>query len=548
MHRAVASLSCLGCAQADFAWGTATAAYQIEGSRNVSGRQPSVWDCFDTDMSEASGIPCSSIKATKPNGAGNIQDGTRADVADNDYEEYEQTAAEVREFGFGAYRMSISWSRILTYDTPSDGSMPKATVNREGIEHYRAVLQALKDAGVEPAVTMWHWDTPQALENWAYTNPNCMVPGQETGSFFLCNDASNAFRQYAETILHEFDGMVKWWITLNEPLTVAQNGYAGGSPHAPGRCGDRDKCWSGDDATEPFRAVHNMLKCHAAAFWAWRELQNQHPSGSSCGVTLNGDFALPVDQDDPEDIAASQRSMEYQMAIFADPIYHGKWPDSVIAGVGNNLPTLDSSIHHSHMGIYFQNTYTTKYTWHGNKYQAGEKSTGGYYGTADFSDSGYHPVTGKPVGTPSSNGWLFSYGPGIAKLQSWLHDRYPQAKGFVVTENGWGNATQTEEEDVNDLVRCEFYRSYIGHMAENAVKNGVPVIGYFAWSIMDNYEWADGFTTRFGLTYVDYETQKRTPKMSMRWFSEVTKLKELPAGGVDALPRCESFMIQPTVV
>jgi beta-glucosidase len=497
-------------------------------------------------MDQANGVPCTSIKATKPSGTGNIQDHTRADVADNDYEQYEETAAEVRQFGFGAYRMSISWTRILTYDTnSSDGSMPTATVNQEGVEHYRAVLQALKDAGVDAAVTMWHWDTPQALENWAYTNPNCMVPGQETGSFWLCDEASNAFRQYAETILNEFDGMVKWWITLNEPLTVAQNGYAGGSPHAPGRCGDREKCWGGDDATEPFIAVHNMLRCHAAAFWAWRELQNRQPSGSSCGVTLNGDYALPVDPNDPEDVAASHRSMEYQMAIFADPIFHGKWPDSVAAGVGHNLPTLDTSIHNSHMGIYFQNTYTTKYTWKGEM-QSG--STGGFYGTANFSSSGYHPVTGEPLGTPSSNGWLFSYGPGIAMLQSWLYDRYPQASGFVVTENGWGNATQTEEEDIDDLVRCEFYRSYIGHMAENAVKNSIPVIGYFAWSIMDNYEWADGFTTRFGLTYVDYETLERKPKLSMRWFSDVTKLTTLPEGGVDALPTCESFLTQPTVV
>jgi beta-glucosidase len=502
-------------------------------------------------MNEAAGVPCSSINATKPNGNGNINDNTHADTADNDYEQYSETVAEVQHFGFGAYRMSISWTRVLSYDTSSSaGTMPTATVNQQGIEHYRGVLQSFKDAGVDVAVTMWHWDTPQALENWAYSNPDCMVLGQQTGSFWLCKQAPEAFQLYAETILTEFDGMVKWWITLNEPLTVASNGYSGSGSHAPGRCGDRSACWDGDDATEPFTAVHNMLRCHAAAFWAWRELQNRHPSGSVCGVTLNGDYALPVDPNDPEDVAASHRSMEYQMAIFADPIFHGKWPDSVVAGVGNGLPALDTSIHNSHAGIYFQNTYTTKYTWHGAKDSMHEQSvsTAGFYGTGNFSESGYHPVTGEPVGTPSSNGWLFSYGPGIALLQTWLHNRYPQASGFVVTENGWGNATQTEEEDVNDLVRCEFYRSYIGHMSENAVKRGIPVVGYFAWSIMDNYEWADGFTTRFGLTYVDYATQQRTPKLSMRWFSAVTQLKSLPAGGMDALPACESFLNELSVV
>merc|ERR1712153_287632 len=113
------------------------------------------------------------------------------------------------------------------------------------------------------------------------------------------------------------------------------------------------------------------------------------------------------------------------------------------------------------------------------------------------------------------------YPPGLALIQSWLHERYPVAK-FVVTENGWGNASTSMAEDVEDIIRCNYYRGYIGGMATNAKKSGIDALGYFAGSIMDNYEWADGFSTRFGMTYVDYDTQIRTPKLSMRWFKHVT--------------------------
>jgi beta-glucosidase len=227
------------------------------------------------------------------------------------------------------------------------------------------------------------------------------------------------------------------------------------------------------------------------------------------------------------------------MGIFADPIFLGKWPDAVVAGAGAALPPLDPKIVGSHADTYFQNHYTTNFVW-GPETSA--PSGGGYYKTANFSNSGYNFNTKAPVGLPSSNGWLFDYPPGLPLLQNWLHKRYPAA-AFVVTENGWGNATTTAAEDTNDLIRCNYYRSYIGNMSKNAAENGIDVRGFFAWSIMDNYEWADGFSTRFGMTYVDYVTQVRTPKLSMRWFGQITKLAALPAAGQDAFPTCESLVL-----
>lgn len=187
-----------------------------------------------------------------------------------------------------------------------------------------------------------------------------------------------------------------------------------------------------------------------------------------------------------------------------------------------------------------QNHYTTTFVW---DRKASSPSGSGYMRTANVSSSGYNPLTKRPIGLPSSNGWLFRYPQGLPLLQNWLHERYPGLQ-FVVTENGWGNATtgKTADDEINDLIRCNYYRSYIGNMSRNAYENGVDVGGFFAWSIMDNYEWADGFSTRFGLTFVDYKNMTRTPKLSMRWFGKVTSLKQLPSGGEDELPACEDLL------
>jgi beta-glucosidase len=480
----------------------------------------------------ANGVPCEAIQSSKPNKANNIFHSENAETADNDYTDYPKTVAELNKYGFGAYRMSISWSRVLSYKT-SDGGKLVAVENKEGIEHYRQVLNALQAANVEVALTMWHWDTPEALENYAYHNPACISANSTTGSYWLCPDSNTYFQEYAELLVREFGTLAKFWITLNEPLTLVENGYSGSAPHAPGRCSDRTKCWDGNDAVEPFVVAHNLLRAHAVAFNAWKAGKNTK-AGSTCGITLNGDYALPADPTSADDVAASERSHQYQMAIFADPIFKGTWPEAVVKGAGAVLPKLDPSIHGTHVDVYFQNHYTTNFVWAA----PGGGTAAGFMATANISNSGYHPVTKKPIGRPSSNGWLFDYGPGIALLQSWLHKRYP-TPSFVVTENGWGNATATEKEDVHDTIRCNYYRSYIGNMSKNAHDEGITVKGYFAWSIMDNYEWADGFSTRFGLTYVDYATQIRTPKLSMEWFKKVTQMKALPPNGQDGLPPCE---------
>jgi len=512
----------------DFVWGTATAAYQVEGSRHVAGRQMSVWDAFDSPS-----VHSAALRATKPNGQPNVYQGENASVCDDDYVRYNESVALTRHYGFKAARMSIAWPRVMTYKPSSEGALQPPTWerNEEGIQHYRAVLSAYGSAGIKVALTMWHWDLPLALEDHAAKTAN--------SSAWLQPWIADAFAEYAALLVGEFAEWVTWWITLNEPLTIVENGYAGSGPHAPGRCSDRATCWAGDDLVEPYVAAKNLILAHARAFRAW---EAGGSPGLGCGITLNGDWREPFTSS-ADDKQAATRSLEWQVPLFADPIHFGRWTPSIEAAVGERLATATGGkwawsaaelalVHGSHDGKnFFMNTYTSGFA------RAGADAGCGWNCDAAAESSGFNFTSKEPIGTPSSNGWLYNVGWGIRKLVAWYNARYP-GLSFVVTENGWGNASSTVAKDVLDFERCNFYRDYIGNLSAAAAAN-VSVGAYFAWSLMDNYEWADGFSTRFGLTYVNYATQKRTPKLSSAWFAKhVTPLKQLPTDGAP-FPPCD---------
>jgi beta-glucosidase/6-phospho-beta-glucosidase/beta-galactosidase len=250
--------------------------------------------------------------------------------------------------------------------------------------------------------------------------------------------------------------------------------------------------------------------------------------------------------DSEEDRAAQTRSIEWQAAIFADPIHFGTWPQSMVERVGDRLPEFTAKekdlIKGAHDEHFFMNHYTTLFV------RAAEDAGCGWNCDAAAETSGYNFTSGEPVGTPSSNGWLFNYGPGLGNLMNWYHNRYPDSR-FLVTENGWGNASTTMEDEArSDEVRCDFYRDYIGNMSAIAARNGIDVVAYYAWSMVDNYEWADGYATRFGLTFVDYTTQERIPKKSLAWFKQfITNLEELPKDG-QALQSCSDLVTAAVVV
>lgn len=513
----IAMLAALPLAQSDMLWGTATAAYQVEGYRQADGRQPSIWDAFDTPgLSDV-------IKAVKPNGQSNVANNQTGERAVEDYVRFPESVALASGHGFETMRLSVSWSRVMTYETTESGELTW-TRNEAGIEHYHKMFKAYRDAGIQVALTMFHWDLPLMIEE-AADKKDCK-------SAWLCHDfIASLFADYAELLVKEYAPQVDWWITINEPLTIIGVGYTGS--HAPGRCSDRDRCFGGDVQTEPYSAAKGLILAHARAFRAWEAAGRP---GKGCGITLNGDWRIPATDSD-EDKAAQTRSIEWQASIFADPIHFGKWPDSMVKAAGSRLPSWTSAevelIKGAHDEYFFMNHYTTLFV------RATEDDGCGWSCDAAAETSGYNFETGAPVGTPSSNGWLFNYGPGLGLLMNWYHERYPGSK-FLVTENGWGNASATVEDEArSDLERCNFYHDYIGNMSAIAAKNNIDVAAYYAWSMVDNYEWADGYSTRFGLTYVDYSTQERTPKMSLQWFKKyVTGLKQLPSDG-EPLPACD---------
>jgi len=495
-----------GVAWADFDWGTATAAYQIEGYTKDGGRTPSIWDAFcDPSLHH-------------------IKNGDSGDPADEDYVRYPETIGFLKGLGVKNYRLSLSWTRLVQEQTTSN---PAGKINMEGVHHYIDVLEALQKAGIAPAVTLWHWDTPNAIE----VNYGGFLDGENLPIFFA---------EYARVAFKYFGKYVKTWISLNEPYTLFQNGYQGSGAHAPGRCSDRSHCKEGDDLTEPYIVLHTQILAHAHAYRAFQEAQMQGDvsSDSVYGIVLNADWGEPL-HDTAEDRAASDRYAEFQNGMYFDSIFHGDYPESLKSGVGDRLvPFTDDEkklIRGSHTGVYFMNFYTAQYV-------SNYANNGGCGYECDVSIKRTHyDINGRPIGRQSTAAtWLWSVGFGFRRMLNWISSRYGGIE-IRVTENGWGDPDTPEDLNgmLNDINRCEYYRDYIGNMSLAVHRDGVNLKGYFAWSLMDNFEWADGYTTRFGLTYVNYTSQKRIPKMSYLWYKQVASLKELPSDGV--LPMCKKI-------
>jgi beta-glucosidase len=262
--------------QADFIWGAATASYQIEGSPRADGKQPSVWDDYSKKSRHK------------------IKRDHNGDNADEDYIYFfNKTIPMIKDLGAKYYRMSIAWTRILKEQTAEN---PAGIEIEAGIKHYRDIFAALKAEGIKPVLTMWHWDTPLSLEK----NYKGFLNREQMPIFF---------ENYARTLLNHYGDDVQHWVTLNEPLTVAQQGYSGAGIHAPGRCSDRTKCLKGDSQKEPYLAGHTMLLAHAHAVKVIRE----HAKGDQMmyGIALNGDYCLPHDPHSSVDKEAAERCMEF---------------------------------------------------------------------------------------------------------------------------------------------------------------------------------------------------------------------------------------------
>jgi beta-glucosidase len=453
---------------ADFTWGTATASFQIEGAWREGGKGPSIWDGF-------SHTP------------GKVFENHNGDTACDHYHRFEEDIQLMADLGIKNYRFSIAWPRILP--------MGYGQVNPEGIRFYNRVIDALLSKGITPWITLYHWDLPLALqmEYDGWINPKL----------------AGLFAEYAGICFEHFGDRVKNWITFNEPWVITILGYGQGI-FAPGRVSD----------SEPYLAGHHILRAHGKAAALYRD-KYQAAQGGRIGITNNCDWREPL-TDSAEDRAAAQRSLEFYLAWFTDPIYKGDYPAVMRERVGERLPHFTEEERNQLLGssdFFGLNHYTTLYAANA---RPGEKITAGIYDNIGIASDQDVQLSADPAWRKTDMGWAIVPW-GLRKLLEWIADRYDNPE-IIITENGCAMPDRVENGEVNDQRRIDFLKGYIGECLR-ATENGVNLKGYFVWSFMDNFEWASGYSKRFGIHYVDYLTLERIPKASARWYAKVIKGK-----------------------
>jgi len=449
----------------DFTWGTATAAYQIEGGWLEGGKGLSIWDAFTH-------IP------------GKIANGDTGEVTCDHYHKFREDIALMAELGLKAYRFSLSWSRIY----PAG----RGKVNPEGIRFYSELIDELLKNGITPWVTLYHWDLPLALqlEYDGWRNP----------------DMAPIFAEYASTCFENFGDRVKHWITLNEPWVVAIFGHGNGVM-APGRTSN----------SEPYQVAHQLLRAHGMAVDAYRKHFQKKQRGV-IGITNNCDWREPL-TDSEVDRDAAQRALEFFLGWFADPIYFGKYPDCMRERVGDRLPEFtsqDIELIRGSSDFFGLNHYSTLYASH---VREGEEVGLDPYGNGGISEDQDVNLTSDPSWKKTALGWnIVPWG--CRKMLQWIDRRYGRPPIYI-TENGCALDDNLVEGFVKDSLRIDFLQGYLSE-CHRAIESEVNLKGYFLWSFMDNFEWALGFTKRFGIIYTDYQSLKRYPKASAQWYSRVT--------------------------
>ncbi|WMI67149.1 GH1 family beta-glucosidase [Mangrovimonas sp. YM274] len=448
----------------DFVWGSATSSYQIEGAWNTDGRGPSIWDAFCQ-------IP------------GKVFEGDTGDVACDHYHKMKEDVALMKQMGLTAYRFSISWSRIFPQG--------RGEINEKGIQFYSELIDELLANDIEPWVTLYHWDLPLALQ--------LEMDG------WLNKDITDVFVHYAQLCFERFGDRVKHWITFNEAWVVAILGYGQGV-FAPGRISN----------TEPYLAGHHILIAHAKAVQLYRTKFQKEQEGK-IGITNNCDWREPL-TDAVEDQKAAQRALEFFLAWFADPIYFGKYPKCMEDRLGDRLPKFTEEERQMLLGstdFFGLNHYTTMLA-----SEAKQINAGSVYGNGGLSEDQDVNLALDPNWELTEMQWAVVPW-GCRKLLHWISDRYDHPN-IVITENGCAYDDQIVNGEVNDEKRVEFFKGYLEECAI-AIEEGVNLTGYFAWSFMDNFEWASGYSKRFGMHYVDFDTLERTPKASAKWFADFLK-------------------------
>jgi beta-glucosidase len=450
-----------------FLWGTATSSHQIEGAFGECGRSESIWDRFESTR-------------------GKIEDATNASVACDHYSRWREDIELMKWLGVNAYRFSIAWPRILPRG--------RGPVNTEGLGFYDALVDALLEAGIEPFVTLYHWDLPQVLE--------------ESGGWTE-RETAEAFVEYTAAIASRLGDRVRHWTTHNEPWCISTLGYEQGH-HAPGR----------KNPAEALRAAHHLLLSHG---WATGVLRSE-AAGAEVGIVLNLVPAVPA-SDSAGDIDAARWFDGFFNRWFLDPIFRGRYPvDAIedrlkrghVAGTGlpagADLPFVrpgDLDIIAAPLDFLGVNYYSRNVL---REDESGRPAA----------------VTVVPEEELTDMGWEV-YPRGLHDLLLRLKSEYGPSKVYI-TENGAAYSDGPDKAGrIEDQRRVEFLR---GHLLEahRAIEDGVPLAGYFVWSLLDNFEWAHGYTKRFGLYWVNFFTQERIPKKSAFWYRDVVAANAVDDG------------------
>ena len=429
-----------------FLWGAATSAYQIEGSPLADGAGPSTWHRF-------SHTP------------GRTHEGETGDVACDHYRRWEADLEIMSELGLGAYRFSISWSRVLPQGT--------GKVNEKGLDFYRRLVDGLLARNIVPCVTLYHWDLPAALDDrGGWLNP----------------DIAGWFADYCAVIARALSDRVSMFATINEPWVVADAGYLFGV-HAPGHA----------NRYEFPIAVHQLLRAHGAGVQALRT-----NGAKEVGLVVNLEAKYPA-SNAVADLDAAERADHYMNRLFLDPALRGHYPERLDEIFGDAWPHARADL----------STVQTELDFLGINY---------YTRSVVKDDPSAYPTGARPVGQTRAahmtTGWEV-YPDALTRVLTWVTERYGRLPLYI-TENGaaFYDPPCAEEGRVSDPLRCANYRSHITAV-RRAIEEGADVRGYFAWSLLDNYDWAAGYSMRFGIVHVDFATQERTIKDSGHLYREI---------------------------
>ncbi|ETP15873.1 hypothetical protein F441_09472 [Phytophthora nicotianae CJ01A1] len=500
------------CFPDDFMFGSATAAYQVEGAWNESGRTPSIYDAY---CRETPGIEC-------------------ANVADDFFHRYRDDIKLMVETGLQSFRFSTSWSRAMTWDPETRRMRP----NPPGLAFYHSLIDELNSNHITPILTLHHYDLPLALQD--ELNPQA----------WLNPDISTHFEDYATLMFNEFGKKVKFWTTFNEPLGLVGYAYGMGFPNMPPA--------HRGSPTEAYEVSYGVLMCHAKAVKKFRELRDSGvvDSGARISIVLVSSYFYPLNPTSRRDVLAAQRALDFDFGWFLQPILTGDYPAVMREVAGDRLPRFTAEESAMLKGSYdmFQlNHYSSQAVTDCDSPTSTIDCASlapGWQADKGVDDTHVMPGTLRPKPDRFGNNYcanLFTpYPPGYLDMIRYVHLQDPTVD-ILLTENGWCGNDEVENWD-----QVHFFEQFVGQVYKAVVEEKIPVIGYTAWSFLDNFEWGS-YKPRFGMYYVNWTSETgspdfnnpkptdlaRIPRPSAKWFHKLSTTRCLDENSILALEASE---------